>query len=64
MKRSAIVTLTFLGLVSIVHLVRFALKVNITVDNFVVPMWASLVAFVVLGALAVWLWREETRVRL
>ena len=63
MKRSAMVTLIFLSLVSMVHLVRFALQVNITVDTFVVPMWASLVAFVAVGALAVWLWREESRVR-
>lgn len=63
MKRSAIVTLIFLSLVSVIHLVRFALQVNITVDTVVVPMWASLVAFFAVGALAVWLWREESRVR-
>jgi hypothetical protein len=59
MKNSVIVTLVFLTLVSIVHLARFALQVSITVDEFVVPMWASLVAFLALGALAVWLWRDE-----
>lgn len=41
------------------HLVRFALQVSITVDKFVVPMWMSLVAFLALGTLAVWLWRDE-----
>ncbi len=59
MKTSVIVTLIFLTIVSILHLVRFALQVSITVDNFVVPMWMSLVAFLALGALAVWLWRDE-----
>ncbi len=59
MKTSVIVTLVFLTLVSIAHLVRFALQVSITVHEFVVPMWASLVAFLALGALAVWLWRDE-----
>ncbi len=59
MKTSVIVTLIFLTLVSILHLVRFALQVNITVHTFVVPMWMSLVAFLALGALAVWLWRDE-----
>ena len=59
MKSSAIVTLIFLSLVSVIHLMRFALQVNITVDAFVVPIWASLMAFFAVGALAVWLWREE-----
>ncbi len=59
MKTSGNVTLVFLTLVSIAHLVRFALQVSITVHEFVVPMWASLVAFLALGALAVWLWRDE-----
>ncbi len=59
MKNSVIVTLTFLTLVSILHLARFALQVSITVQTFVVPMWASVVAFLALGALAVWLWRDE-----
>lgn len=59
MKTSIIVTLVFLTLVSIVHLVRFALQVTITVDTFVVPMWASVVAFFFVGGLAAWLWRDE-----
>ena len=59
MKTSVFVTLIFLTLVSIIHLVRFALQVSITVNKFVVPMWMSLVAFLALGALSVWLWRDE-----
>jgi hypothetical protein len=59
MKTSVIVTLVFLTLVSIIHLVRFALQVSITVDEFVVPMWASVVAFLFVVGLAVWLWRDE-----
>ena len=59
MKPSTIVTLIFLFLVAVIHLVRFALQLNITVDSFVVPMWASLVAFFALGALGVWLWQEQ-----
>ncbi len=59
MKTSVFVTLIFLTLVSIIHLVRFALQVSITVDKFVVPMWMSVVAFLALWALAVWLWRDE-----
>ncbi len=58
MKLSVIVTLAFLTLVSILHLMRFALQMNITVQTFVVPMWASVVAFLFVGWLAVWLWRE------
>ncbi len=58
MKPSAIVTLTFLTLVAVLHLVRVFFQVTITVDTVVVPIWASVVAFLSVGALAVWLWRE------
>jgi hypothetical protein len=60
MKPSAMVTVIFLSLVSLAHLLRFALQVNVTVKTWIVPMWLSLVAFLAVGALALWLWREES----
>ena len=59
MKPSATVTMIFLTLVAVVHLVRVFFQVTITVDTVVVPIWASVVAFLFVGALAVWLWRDQ-----
>ena len=59
MKTSAMVTVIFLTAVALVHLARVLFQVSITVDKVVVPVWASVVAFLAVGALAVWLWREQ-----
>ena len=59
MKPSAMVTLIFLSLVAALHLFRLLYQVPITVDTVVVPVWASGAAFLAVGALAVWLWREQ-----
>ncbi len=58
MKTSQTVTLIFLTLVALIHLVRVFLQVTVTVHTVVVPMWASVVAFFFVGGLAVWLWQE------
>ena len=58
MKPSALVTVVFLCLVSLVHLIRVVMQVDLVVDTFVVPMWASVAAFLCVGTLAVWLWRQ------
>jgi hypothetical protein len=59
MKPSVIVTLAFLCVVALGHLARFVSQVDITVASTIVPMWPSLVVFFALGALAIWLWREQ-----
>lgn len=58
MKPSVIVTVIFLTLVSLLHLVRFAFQVDVIVQEHVVPPWLSLVSFLFLVALAGWLWNE------
>jgi len=45
------------GLVSIAHLARLLLHVQVLIGNFTVPMWLSGVGFVVIGLLSFWLWR-------
>jgi hypothetical protein len=43
------------------HLIRFAFSIPISIGGMEVPLWVSLPAAVILGALGVWLWIERTR---
>ena len=59
MKPAVIVTLLFLFIVALLHLLRLMFSVDVTVDGMVIPMWASIFACVGPAALAVWLWWGE-----
>jgi len=60
MKPATVVTVLFLFVVALLHLLRLILGVTVTVNGTTVPMWASVVACVGPAALAVWLWVERT----
>jgi hypothetical protein len=47
-----------LGFIAIVQAVRFVQAWPVTINGFGVPVWASAVAALALGALAVMVWRE------
>ncbi len=55
MKASAIITVIFLLLVSVGHLLRLIFQAQITVNTIAIPMWMSAVACIVTAALAIWL---------
>ncbi|MBA4378817.1 MAG: hypothetical protein C0395_09250 [Gemmatimonas sp.] len=59
MKPAVVVSAVFLMLVAFLHLLRLVFAVGITVGGTAVPMWASVLACVVPGGLAVWLWRSR-----
>ena len=60
MKRPAsFVAAILFGLVALVQLLRVILRVQVTAGGHDIPVWASAVAFVVLGAFGMWLWRER-----
>ena len=59
MKPAALVTICFLSLVALGHLLRLIMGTEVTVGSFVIPLWASIPAVVGLAALAVWLWKEQ-----
>jgi hypothetical protein len=60
MRPAALLSALFLCLVAVAHLFRLLLGVELVVDGVVMPMWPSLLAVLGPGALAVWLWREQT----
>jgi len=61
MKASTIVTIFFLLLISVGHLLRLIFQVSLTLNTSEIPMWMSLLAFLFSAALAIWLWRDSRR---
>jgi hypothetical protein len=59
MKPAVTITVVFLVLVAFLHLLRLIFGVAITVNDMAIPMWASVLAVIGLGALAGWVWREQ-----
>ena len=57
MKTGAKLAFFVLSLVSIAHLLR--LGVNLSIENWSVPQWVSVVAVIVPGAIALMMWRES-----
>ncbi len=59
MRPAALLSGLFLLLVSVGHLFRLVLRVELVVDGIVLPMWPSVIAVLGPAALAVWLWRDQ-----
>lgn len=59
MKPAALVAVLFLSVVALLHVMRLIFQVQITVGSTEIPMWASVLAVIGPGALAVWLWKEQ-----
>ena len=45
------------GLVSLAQLGRLVTRIEVLVAGYVFPLWPSAVAFVVAGALSLWMWK-------
>ncbi len=61
MKPIAAISAAFLGLVALLHLARLVFSVEVVIGGAAIPAWASVLAVIVPGALAVGLWREARR---
>jgi hypothetical protein len=61
MKPVARLTTIVLALVSIAQFLRLVFQVEVVASGVRIPLWASAVACVVTGGLAILLWRESTR---
>jgi len=61
MKPVAWITTIFLALVALAQFLRLVLQVDVLAGGLRIPLWASAVACVVTGGLAILLWRESTR---
>ena len=59
MKPFTSIAIFFLGLVSALQLVRLLQGWEVVVNGVSVPLWASGIACVIVGGLALMLWRES-----
>lgn len=58
-KPASLVAAIVLCLIALAQLIRVLFRVDVTARGVHVPLWPSAVAFIVLGLLGVWLWRER-----
>jgi hypothetical protein len=61
MQPATMISTLFLAIVASGHLLRLVLGVEITVGGILVPLWVSVIAFVLPAGLAVGLWRENRK---
>lgn len=61
MKPATLLATAFLALIAIAHLLRVLYRVDVVVGGTAIPIWMSGPAFVVVGALAVAVWREHRK---
>jgi len=59
MKTGSMLAILLFILVAIAHLVRVVNGVDVTVGEWNVPQWVSVVGVIVPAAIAVLLWRER-----
>jgi len=45
------------GLISIAHLIRLIIRAEVLVGGYLIPLWPSALAFLILGGLSLWMWR-------
>lgn len=58
-KPASLVAAIVFWLIALAQLLRVLLGVEVTARGVHIPTWPSVLAFIVLGLLGVWLWRER-----
>ena len=59
MKPFTAIAILVLSLIAILQLLRAILGWPVSVNGVAIPVWASVIAFVVAGGIAAMLWRES-----
>ena len=52
------IAVVILALGALLQLLRLVMAWEVTINGFMVPVWASGIAFIIAGGLAVMVWRE------
>ena len=58
-RPASLVVAIFLWLIALGQLLRVVFRVEVRAGDVNIPLWVSGLAFVVLVALGIWLWRER-----
>jgi len=59
MRPAALLSILVLGVVALAHLLRLVLRIQVIAAGNEIPMWVSVIGFLVPAALAAALWRES-----
>jgi len=60
MKPATTVGVFLLALIAVGHLLRLLFGWGVIIDDKAIPMWPSVLVFILFGALSVMIWREAT----
>ncbi len=58
-KPASLVAAILFWLIALAQVLRVILRVRVTAGTHDIPLWPSAVAFIILGVLGLWLWRER-----
>jgi len=50
-----------MAVIALLHLLRFIVHQKITINEFEVPFWVSILGFIIALALSVGLWKESNK---
>jgi len=60
MKPFTLAAIVVFGLVALMHLLRLFLGWEVSFNGAIIPLWASVLGFLIAGGLAFGLWRESS----
>jgi len=60
-KPFTVIAVVMFTLIAVLQLVRVVSGWDVSVNGISIPMWASVIAFLVAATLAIMLWREANR---
>ena len=58
-RPASLVVAILLWVIALVQLLRVLFHVDVRAGDVSIPLWVSILAFVVLAVLGIWLWRER-----
>jgi hypothetical protein len=62
MKRSVVLAVIILSIVSLAHLLRLIFRVEVVAGGMVIPQWMSAAGFLLAGGIAIYLWYENRKI--
>jgi hypothetical protein len=60
MKPFTLVAIAVFGLMALMHVLRLFLGWEVSFNGVIIPLWASVLGFLIAGGLAFGLWRESS----
>ena len=60
MKPFTLVAIAVFGLMALMHVLRLFLGWEVSFNGVIIPLWASVLGFLIAGVLAFGLWRESS----